>query len=338
MARNFPKATLSRRLGNSGLNKVSSIINDDFGWIFRKVDQGDDFGIDAFADVVNEHGEVTGQSIAIQIKFGGSYFKSNSARHVAFYLQDQHINYYGNLANQIIIILGSKNENLIWFRFCVDDLEKTRKGWKIEINKNSIFDVSAKEAILELLGQPKNIKAEAEENWAFSELIGLHSHILYTIDAEDITDCNITNLVHFVNRLTRNKKVAQLSQGKLELYTPAFDNDKRELWEIPEMVRWIRATESANIPWFFLCNTEPPCMWLPLYFAALTEGIEAGRATNSLKREIINISMPRDKILILLESNFTNLNKICDRYQFTEMENKSMTFASMKAIGLNFDI
>ena len=69
----FPKRRKTDVTAEIGVNLVSTIVNDDFGWVFRRTHQEHDFGVDGYIDYVDSNGGVTGQFIAVQIKTGNSY-------------------------------------------------------------------------------------------------------------------------------------------------------------------------------------------------------------------------------------------------------------------------
>jgi len=70
----LPRQNTYSHLGEQGLTIVKSIIERQLGWTFRKNHLEDDYGVDAFIDLSNELRQMTGKSIALQIKTGQSYF------------------------------------------------------------------------------------------------------------------------------------------------------------------------------------------------------------------------------------------------------------------------
>ncbi|WRH90308.1 DUF4365 domain-containing protein [Pseudomonas fluorescens] len=75
MINGFPAYKKSVGTGEKGVNAVSSIVNDEFCWIFRRNSNEYDYGIDGYIDVVTDDGAVTGQCVAVQIKTGQSFLK-----------------------------------------------------------------------------------------------------------------------------------------------------------------------------------------------------------------------------------------------------------------------
>ena len=74
----YPSYTKSAQQGESGVNLIAQIVNDHFGWIFKRNHQEYDFGIDGQIEVITSTGAVTGQMVAVQIKYGTSFFKEKN--------------------------------------------------------------------------------------------------------------------------------------------------------------------------------------------------------------------------------------------------------------------
>jgi hypothetical protein len=73
MTRGFPKVQPSALAGEAGVNLVAGVVNAELGWMFRRTHNEHDFGIDGYFDVVSASEEMTGRSLAVQIKYGRSY-------------------------------------------------------------------------------------------------------------------------------------------------------------------------------------------------------------------------------------------------------------------------
>ena len=141
-----------------GVNKVESLFLEKFNWIFREQPILD-MGIDAHVEYV-DHSGPTGKLIGIQIKTGLSHFyeKENS---FVYYLNDTHYNYWTNHSLPVILVGHiPEYEYTIWGFIDKNYVEKTEKGWKIEIPKtNTLQDDNAKYQIEEII-KSKTINAK----------------------------------------------------------------------------------------------------------------------------------------------------------------------------------
>ena len=68
MSDGFPQFSRTAQQGERGVNVVSRIVNETFGWLFKRNHQEHDFGIEGQIEVVTPMGSVTGQALAVQIK------------------------------------------------------------------------------------------------------------------------------------------------------------------------------------------------------------------------------------------------------------------------------
>jgi len=98
-----------------GVTFVKHATEAEFGWIFRKNPQEYDFGIDGYIDLITESGEVTGKSIAVQIKCGASYFKEKTKHGWNYRGELRHINYFMNLPCPVLLILVDPEKAKIWW-------------------------------------------------------------------------------------------------------------------------------------------------------------------------------------------------------------------------------
>lgn len=133
-----------------GVRMVSKIIAKDYDWIFFEHGQRNDYGIDAFAEIVDER-RVTGKLIAIQIKAGDSYFKEETIEGFKYRGEKKHLAYWINYSLPVILILCNvKTEVCYWAKIEKDSIEVQDKGWTIIVNKNNILNMSSIEQLKEI--------------------------------------------------------------------------------------------------------------------------------------------------------------------------------------------
>lgn len=130
MTRFFLKVNKKNFTSDSGVNFVATVINDKLGWIFRKNNNETDYGIDGFIDIVTEEGEVTGQSFAVQIKSGASFFKHKTSNGFVYFGEAKHLNYYRNQQLPLLLIIFSPVDNVCLFvMFSEQAIEASGDGW-----------------------------------------------------------------------------------------------------------------------------------------------------------------------------------------------------------------
>ena len=131
MSDGFPKLTRSAKHGELGVNLVSTIVSDTFGWLFKNNHQEHDFGIDGQIELVTEHGNVTGQMLAVQIKCGESFFKEQNKWGYVYRGELKHFNYLSNYPVPVVILIcHPESKECYWARFQPDQSQITESAWK----------------------------------------------------------------------------------------------------------------------------------------------------------------------------------------------------------------
>src|SRR5687768_8647177 len=100
----LPKYNNSAKKGEDGQTIVRTIVETELNWIFRRNPLETDFGIDSYFDILNEQMEVTGKSIAVQLKSGASYFKKSNSEGWVYRGEIRHLNYYLNHGTPVLIV------------------------------------------------------------------------------------------------------------------------------------------------------------------------------------------------------------------------------------------
>lgn len=164
MTNNFPKRQNTGRTADIGINVVSTIFNDDFGWIFRRTHQEYDFGVDGYVDYVSPDGSVTGQSFAIQVKTGKSYLASNGQMH--WYRDSkEHLNYFFNLPTPLLLIkCDPEKRECYWSILDKEKIDFSDAGWRHPIPKEKKLCGSSMDEIKAIFGSVENHVSEFEQD------------------------------------------------------------------------------------------------------------------------------------------------------------------------------
>ncbi len=112
-------------------------------WLFRE-QPIHDWGIDAHVEPKHE-GKPTGQLIALQIKSGPSWFKSENADGVRHAISDWHMDYWLRHQLPVFIILHDPGtQSTIWQKVDRHLLKRTKDGnWYIRIPRSNVLNASS---------------------------------------------------------------------------------------------------------------------------------------------------------------------------------------------------
>ena len=269
MSDKFPKRPTTNITAEIGINLVSTIFNDHFGWIFRRTHQEHDFGIDAYIDYVTPDGRVTGQFIAVQIKTGKSYISKNGSMH--WYKDTQeHLNYFLNLPTPVILIIcDPETRECYWASLDKDEVDFKDEDWRYPIQKSQRLCIESLDEIRSLFGNIEDHTSDFEQDINLLKAINDDSFIQYSVPKEDIEKLDLDNLKTFIKRITRNEKLTLAVQGKLYISTYGYEQDPREVHQIKEVRCWAEKARTEIKEWYLCANNKPKLSTL-LWVAACT--------------------------------------------------------------------
>lgn len=128
-----------------GIAAVQGITINEFEWIFRE-QPIDDMGIDAHIEKVDE-GDPKGKLLAVQIKTGTSHFKEKQDSYT-YYGKIEHLDYWTNHSLPVLLVAHfPETDETYWVLVNENAVERTKKGWKINIPKANIFSKKCKNKI-----------------------------------------------------------------------------------------------------------------------------------------------------------------------------------------------
>lgn len=331
MSKGFPTYSKAARTGDRGVEIVSRIINENFGWLFKRNHQEHDFGIDAQVDVILDNGAVTGQILALQIKNGLSFFNEKNQWGYIFRGEQKHFNYLANYPVPVLIVLcHPKSNDCYWVLFDPTATSRAGENWKITIPfENKLAD--SKATITALLPSSADHLSEIQSYWAINEVLVSHDHFLYIIGREEIESLNVSEARAFFDRIRSTKEIAAHCQGKVVIGFHGYDDDPRELFEIPEMRKFVPVLADALPEIFFFAYTGERSQTLKTLAMCLTEVKKLSNIPN--EKNQIPIEVLTDKIGQFLDSHWSGLNEMTEWLGMPIEENKRITFDAFRSLG-----
>jgi len=313
MSETFPKRKITGKIAEVGINVASTIFNDHFGWIFRRTHQEHDFGIDGYVDYVSDEGNVTGQSIAVQIKTGKSYLSATGSMH---WYKDSigHLNYFLNLPTPIILIICDPDiRACYWAVLDKGKVDYDENGWRHPIPKLQILDHAQKNIIQNFFGETTNHIADFQEDQRLLKSITEDTFIQYSVPRRDIIELNTTNLRSFIDRLIRNEKLSLAIQGKLYISTYGYEFDKREVHEIKEIRRWAKKARKTINEWY-LCSGNEKRFSTILWMATCTCGTKTVPSPSAAAKGRVLVESNPEELITFMQECFAGLNEACDKW------------------------
>ena len=322
----YPQRNNSQRTGRAGETFIQHFVTKELGWNFRPVHREDDYGIDGYADIVRDH-NVSGRGVAVQIKCGDSYLKKTTGG-FRYEGSNKHLNFYLNLGVPVILLIvsGDCTEGY-WCEFKIARTEQTDSGWWIEVPRENLVTPHVGKAWASIAGPVQDYSDEIQTFWGFSKAVQGAEALLIAIPEADIKAKSMHAIRMVLERLCSNKDLLLKKRNTVEVFFPDWDDDSREIYEIPEIRSWVSASFEAEIPWFYFVNFRFPFNTLRILLACGCPVSEQKGADGGYL--LFSESKDRDK---WLKANFSSLNHFTDSNSIDVSINKEVCEGVMGAL------
>ncbi|BBL69447.1 hypothetical protein MoryE10_00530 [Methylogaea oryzae] len=255
-------------------------------------------------------GHVTGQLLAVQIKYGKSFFQEKNRWGYIYRGEQKHFNYLANYPIPVLIVLcHPESKECYWVRFLPQETQPAGDNWKITVFFENILRES--KAKIEALLPPLMDHREAlEAYWAVNNLLAESDYLHFIIDRPEVESKDITRTREFFDRLRVTRELALENQGKVELSFFGYENDPRELFEIPVVREYISILSPALPELFFFVRTQQPTSTLKTFALCQTNvSWVDGRSTRLVAKQIV---YDTDKVVDFLQLGYSGLNEMTE--------------------------
>ncbi|MEQ8634443.1 DUF4365 domain-containing protein [Gimesia maris] len=314
-----PKRTVQQLRGTIGASAFELFVKRDLQWIYRPVHQENDFGIDGYIDVV-ESNEVTGAGLAVQIKCGNSYIAKRTEGGIRYDGEIKHLNYYCNHRQPILLIVLDENgENGYWVEF---QLEKTLPAdspnkWWIEVPIENKLTAAVASKWKDIAGPTYDMTPAFEEEWKNYRFNDWCNSLIVAIRKNDVITCDTQPLFQWQSQLLKTRQMMHKKRASVEFWFEGWDDDCRELWDIPEIRAFYQKTFDDRFPWIYWL--QPDFLWQG-YQLLLSCGCEVSTKRTGDTVQIRPAS--RDAMKKWFDENFRSLNLFTDANQISLDINK----------------
>jgi len=328
----LPKYNQSSRTGEDGITILKRIVEKELGWIFRVNHKEHDFGIDAYIDIVTDIGQVTGKTIALQIKTGDSYFKEKDNTGWIYRGELSHLNYYLNHDIAVVIILlNEKDEKAYWCYCDPSKTSRTGENWKIIVPFEQVINEHAKPDLLKYVSATKDYVSQLEHFWSVNKELAECGSLNLVVDKADILKLTNFDIKNVFERLQVNNELVTKMREKVDIWIHGYNEDSRELYEIPEIKEWIfKAFEDISGWTYFLAKERYSSFLkiLQLCKMKITPIKGSEYLQDGLKRKKIEIDFASGAPF--LRDLFDDLNSFCDKHKISDEINIEITDNLMK--------
>ena len=328
----FPKVSTASRTGEKGVRFVSRIAFDELGWLFRRTHGEEDYGIDGYFDVVTDKGEVTGQQIAVQIKFGDSYMSDENPFGFTHRGEMKHVNYYANHPMPVIILLGKPGvDECYWEVFDAEKIVPTGNSWTINIpRKNSLQH--SKKRLLALLPEIESITEKTKDFWNLIKTAQNGGIGIAAISKEEVLKMDFSFVHDFFGKILQKPSTIRDLQSKIEILFDGVDDEQTELYEVPEYRDYIKKMmiELPQISFFLTKGNKFGLLGIiPICFCFKEKSTKNYRTGDK-----IQVSIDPENMRPMLETVFAGFNSVTAFLKMSEQEIKALDIETISSLRL----
>lgn len=136
----------------------------------------------------------------------------------------------------------------------------------------------------------------------------------YWIDRKDIEERNIGNALEFLTDLLCAREIVMEMKDKIEISVHGYDDDPRELYEIPEVLMFLHR---LNEIWpYWMLFQHPNFSWLQILAMCLSDGKKSNRGLVEFDGELMSKH---------IERWFCALNELSHKFAISLEVNKSVS-------------
>ena len=140
--------------------------------------------------------------------------------------------------------------------------------------------------------------------------------INYFIDKLDVESGDIRSSVEYIDALLRTRESIMACHGKVEFSISGYDEDSRELWEIPEVRYYLSLLNDARPYWFLFQSRKGG--WLKALTLCLIDVKKVPNGTEALNPE---------KVPELIAQWYAGLNKVSNDFALSGEINSKLSMS-----------
>lgn len=159
-----------------------------------------------------------------------------------------------------------------------------------------------------------------QPNRAFPKLTRF---LKFELSRSEIEQQSTTRALTWLNELISDPAIAWANRSTLVLCVGGYDDDSRELYEIPEVCRFLREINANWKYWFFFASPWGHTLTVLL---SCIYGAKKARADVA--------ELPAAKVQKFFLECTLATNGIFEKWHFPEEENKKMYFSAKEILGL----
>jgi hypothetical protein len=278
----FPQAAGVNLTEDALWTLVSSLVTHRLGWLFRRPPWENRFRLGGYIEPLTSDGRPTGRCMAVQIKRGESLLGQRTPAGHPYPCDRDDIALLHHASHQgfplLLVLSDPASGRCLWKHLHPEEVNITTERGVTLIPSENALDEPSKERLEQI---SESLPANPESAYHHG-ILRSTTVITCPVIRRDVERGDHQNVVSFFRRLHPTREVAQAHRGSVDLWFHDCDQESRDPWEIPEVVRWTRSAEPMVKYWLYFLSTRLETHGLVHFVSCLCD---AKRREGDLGRE-----------------------------------------------------
>lgn len=145
--------------------------------------------------------------------------------------------------------------------------------------------------------------------------------IIFDVSRKQAEDCDIDDNLKNLTFFLKNRENVVKGRGKTAISFSGYDNDPRELYEIPEVRKYISTLDNAFPYLFYFCSLSYPTLRVFAMCTCKVTKVAGG------------VILDQNDFQNFLISHIQHLNELCSTYNFDDTIAAQVTDEVLKFFG-----
>lgn len=153
--------------------------------------------------------------------------------------------------------------------------------------------------------QHRKAEQKSKSYWPSTRRLKNDQVVYYIITKDEIENCNTDRLINDL-RISPDNPYVRLAHGNVMFAVDGYDDDNRELADIPAFVRFMRKAAKSNPCWIYF--TMPETNWLN---CVLSTCCSSGKIDVDLNNEVVTVNVINGEIAAFFRRQIDDYETLC---------------------------
>lgn len=152
------------------------------------------------------------------------------------------------------------------------------------------------------------------------DIYEIDNPVTFSVSHDDILNCDISTVVNALNGFLKTRERVISGRARITLSVEGYDDDPRDLYDTPEVRRYLTALDADFPYWFYFADPQFPTLRVLALCLCRVVKVPGGSTPDQedLKR--------------FLFEHIAALNQLCDRFSLGEDIKLAATNASLEQL------